>query len=817
MAERFATTCLLDIDMMLNRRTISFFCGLGIFLLLGAQVAGKGSTPRLNLISPRGVERGSEHVLRFSGERLSGTQQIFLYAPGVEVIDIEQIDNQNVDVRVKVESNCRLGEHIAQIRTTRGISDFRSFFVGDMPHHNEVEPNNELQNAQPIELNNTILGVVDVEDVDIFKLSCEQGQRLNVEIEAVRLGTTLDSFIAVVDENNFELAISDDSRFATQDGLISLSIPKDGNYFVLVRDASYGGQKNGHYRLHVGNFPRPQVAFPPGGQPGQELEIEFLDTAGNAKTEKIKVASEPDFRPGIFVTDENGTTPSPVAFRISELENFVEAEPNNDRKDVMDVHTAPCAFNGVIGQAGDYDYFRFTARKGENLDVECFARRLRSGLDPVINIFDEKGKHIVGDDDARRPDCYLRFDVPADGDYFVRVRDHLDLGEPTFVYRIELSRVAPSLSISIPRVDRYSQLRQKICVPQGNRFATMISAVRSNFSGKLKLNDAQWPAGITVDTEPMAANLNLVPVVFSAAKDAPLSGSLVDLKASHVDDNKNIVGNFSIVSDFVLGNPNNAVYFTSSVDKLACAVTKRVPFSVDIVQPKVPVVRNGSINLKIVVNRDEGFDKPINVQFPFRPPGIGTRPQVQIKEGQTEGIYALNANGSAPIGKWPVYVIAQASVSGPVWVSSRLAKLDIAEPFVIAEMNRTVCERGKSANVFCKLKHRKKFEGEATAELLGVPPHIEIPKLTFTSDTTELNFPVTTSEQSPLGKHKGLFCRVTIHQDGEQIVSNAGRSELHINPVSVQSVVKDAPKPAKAKPMSRLEQLRAKRQESSGK
>ena len=244
---------------------------------------------------------------------------------------------------------------------------------------------------------------------------------------------------------------------------------------------------------------------------------------------------------------------------------------------------------------------------------------------------------------------------------------------------------------------------------------------------------------------------------------------------------------------------------------------KEFRFRVDIVQPKVPVVRNGSINLKIVVNRDEGFDKPINVQFPFRPPGIGTRPQVQIKEGQTEGIYALNANGSAPIGKWPVYVIAQASVSGPVWVSSRLAKLDIAEPFVIAEMNRTVCERGKSANVFCKLKHRKKFEGEATAELLGVPPHIEIPKLTFTSDTTELNFPVTTSEQSPLGKHKGLFCRVTIHQDGEQIVSNAGRSELHINPVSVQSVVKDAPKPAKAKPMSRLEQLRAKRQESSGK
>ena len=48
-----------------------------------------------------------------------------------------------------------------------------------------------------------------------------------------------------------------------------------------------------------------------------------------------------------------------------------------------------------------------------------------------------------------------------------------------------------------------------------------------------------------------------------------------------------------------------------------------LPFSIDIQVPKVPIARNGSMQLKIVATKKEGWDEQINIQLPFRPPGVG--------------------------------------------------------------------------------------------------------------------------------------------------------------------------------------------------
>ncbi len=484
-----------------------------------------GSTPRLNLILPRGVQRGHEHVLRFSGARLEDTCEVFLYDRGVEIIELKQVDGNNVDVKISVASDCRLGEHVAQLRTERGISDFRSFHVGAMPERSEAEPNNSIEQPQDIPLDVTVNGLITNEDVDVFRIQAKQGQRLSVEIEAMRLGFWFDPVIAVLNQQQFELAVSDDSILHQQDGVVSFIIPQDGEYFVLVREASYGGNENCRYRLHVGGFPRPKVAFPAGGPPDEEIELQLLGDPVGPITRKITVPESQAFRSGLFLEDESGTTPSSVSFRVTDLVNHFEQEPNGDRRKIQPALTVPAALNGIIAQPGDEDHFRFTANKGDAFDVNCFARRIRSGLDPVINIFDGKGKHIVGDDDARRPDCYIRFNVPETAEYVIRVRDHLGRGTEEFVYRIEIARAEPSLSISIPRVDRYSQLRQQICVPQGNRFATLISASRVNFGGELELIAEGLPPGISFDARPMISNLNQMPVVFTATEDAPWQGS----------------------------------------------------------------------------------------------------------------------------------------------------------------------------------------------------------------------------------------------------------------------------------------------------
>ena len=377
-----------------------------------------GSTPRLNLIIPRGVQRGHEHTLKFSGDRLSETEQIFLYSSGVEVLEFKQIDSKNVDVKIRVAADCRLGEHVAQVRTSRGISDFRSFYVGAMQEITEAEPNNSLQAFQAVEWNRTINGTITGEDVDVFQINGQKDQRLSIEIEAIRLGFMFDPFIAVLNEQNFEIAISDDSNLGKQDGIISIKLPEDGKYYVLVRESSYGGNENCRYRLHVGDFPRPTITYPAGGPSKQELTIQFIGDANDTVTKPTLVEDLNSFRPGIFYSDDKGQTPSPLKFRVSNLPNHLEVEPNQDRKQVtVAARPAPCAFNGIIGAKGDHDYHKFSANKGESFDVNCFARRIGSGLDPVINIFHASGKHIVGDDDARRHDCYLRFNAPETVSY----------------------------------------------------------------------------------------------------------------------------------------------------------------------------------------------------------------------------------------------------------------------------------------------------------------------------------------------------------------------------------------------------------------
>ena len=141
--------------------------------------------------------------------------------------------------------------------------------------------------------------------------------------------------------------------------------------------------------------------------------------------------------------------------------------------------------------------------------------------------------------------------MPADGEYILRVTDHLGRGGLEFVYRVEFQPVRPKLTLGIPRVARYSQSRQQIFVPRGNRFGTLISASRANFGGDIVLQGNDLPEGLQMHCQPMPSNLNVMPVVFEAAADAPLAGKLVDFQARHADEKTGIKGGFRNRADFV--------------------------------------------------------------------------------------------------------------------------------------------------------------------------------------------------------------------------------------------------------------------------
>jgi hypothetical protein len=801
------------------------------FVLVLAGIAAfcpllRASSPSLGGILPRGGQRGTQATFFFNGTRLSDAKEILFYYPGVTVTKLEVVNDGQVKATIQIAADCRLGEHAARVRTATGISELRTFYVGALPQIDEKEPNSEFTNPQKIPLNVTVHGVVDNEDVDYFAFEAKKGQRVSAEIEGMRLGETLfDPYVAILDSKRFELAASDDAPLLGQDGVASAVIPADGTYIVQVRESAYGGNGACRYRLHVGTYPRPTGIIPAGGKPGEEVEVRFLgDPAGEYK-QKIKLPPTPREKFGVFAQDANGISPSPIPFRVSDLRNVVEVEPNDTHQQATPVEL-PCALNGVISKTGDIDYFRFKAKKGQTYDVHCYARRLGSALDSVMVIYHFGGGGIIGNDDAIGPDSYFRFTAPEDKEYVISVTDHLGKGGPNYFYRIEFTPVQPRLTLSIPKVALFSQERQIIAVPRGNRYAALISGARADFGGELALGVDGLPKGVKVSGENMLANLDSIPMLFEAAPDAPVAGNLVDIVGRHVDPKQKIASAFSQVVELVTGPPGQSVFWTHTVNKAAVAVIDEVPFKINIVEPKVPLVHNGSMNLKIVAERKTGYKEPITIIPIFNPPGVGSASSVTIPAGQNEVLFPINANGGAPVRKWKYVVLGVANVgNGPIWVSSQLATLEITPPYVAFAMERAAAEQGKTTEMFCKVQHTTPFDGQAKVQLVGLPPKVTAPELTITKDTKEIAFKLSIDKASPAGTHKNLFCQLVIMQNGEPVLHNVGSSELRIDvpipaktaeapkPAPAQVAAKQAPAKAPEKRLTRLEKLRLEQEE----
>lgn len=806
-----------------------FSCVCGIVLVAAANLPA--ATPVLNAINPRGGQRGTEATLLFQGARLSDAKEVFVYYPGITVSKLEVVNDATVKVTVKIAPDCRLGEHVMRLRCASGITEMRTFWVGTYPSVDEKEPNNDFLSPQKIALNTTVHGIADNEDVDYYAIEAKKGQRISVEVEGMRLGNTMfDPYVAILDSKRFELAASDDSSNIGQDCCASIIAPADGVYIVKVHESSYRGNGACQYRLHVGTFPRPTAVLPAGGKLGEEIEVTFIGDPTGPIKQKIKLpATMPQEPFAAFCQDAGGISPSGIRFRLSEYGGVVEQEPNDHIAQATKAPAIPGSFNGVIAKPGDVDFFKFTAKKGEVYDVECYARRLGSPLDPVLYFVHANGGVIAGNDDARGPDSYMRITIPSDGEYGFYVVDHLQQGGPSYFYRIEATPVRPRLSVTIPKVDffGYSQERQAIPVHRGNRWAVLVTAGRSDFGGDLILGTANLPPGITAHTDTMVANVAQQPMVFEAAPNAPVSGTLGEITATHVDPKAGIQGHFEQLV-YLVAIPNQGVYWTHSLAKAAFAVADEAPFKVNVVEPKVPLVQNGTMNIKVQVERTSGFKGPVTVYPLYNPPGVGSSNAITIPEGQSEGMFLVNANGGAQIRKWKTALIAVADAGkGPMWVSTQLFTLEIAAPFVQVAMERSAVEQGKETQMFCKVTTTTPFPGNARVKLMGVPANTDCPEVEFNKDSKEFAFKITTQKNTPPGIHKNMFCQVIITMNGEPILHNVGSSELRVDlPLPPKPNAPPPPaaaaKPAAPPPMpnappmkrlTRLEQLRLEQQE----
>lgn len=87
------------------------------------------------------------------------------------------------------------------------------------------------------------------------------------------------------------------------------------------------------------------------------------------------------------------TTTAPQSLAVGEISKVTETEPNNLPIQAMAV-SLPAEINGVIGEAGDADCFRFQAKAGQQWVFEINAERMKSPLDSRIEILHPDGQPV---------------------------------------------------------------------------------------------------------------------------------------------------------------------------------------------------------------------------------------------------------------------------------------------------------------------------------------------------------------------------------------------------------------------------------------
>lgn len=806
-------------------------------LILAASLLGvsglHAAYPEFSSTTPNGAQRGTEVKLTIRGNRLADFESMIFFSPGFTQKSVEKAENGKVELTIAIAPDVQPGNHLMRIRTKTGISHARQFFVGIFPNVEEKEPNSDFETPQVIQMNQTVEGIVQNEDVDYYRVGLKKGQRISVEVDGLRLGyTVFDPFLAIIDKNRFEKVISDDTILHRQDGYCSYVAEEDGDYTVMIRESSYRGGGNSFYRLHVGGFRRPDVVYPAGGKAGTTAKLRFIERDGSFE-EDVKLPDEA--KPGYMIFSKSQEpAPSGNPFQLATYDNVLEAEPNDEQAKATAAPGTPIALNGIIEKPGDVDFFKVSLKKGMALQVQAYAQSVGSPLDSVVNIHNDKGGSLSGNDDGggrRRLDSKFKVNIPADGDYFVRVADHLERGGPNFVYRIEMIAAEPELFFASPQFTvNDTHYRQFIAVPKGGRYATLVNVSRNNVSGDFKFDAQNLPQGVKLLTELAPKDLGSMPLLFEAAAGAPLGHQVSPVRLLPADPSTKITGRLR--QEFDVVRNGNVVYYTEIEDSLPVAVVEEAPYSLEIAKPAVPLVNNGILELKVVAKRKEGFKAPIRVFMIWKPNGVSSLGEQTIAEGQNECIFQLDANGGTPAGTWNFTVMGEADAgNGRIYNASPFQQVVTAPAYINAPAIPLVAvEQGKETVMIAKLEQLQPFEGEASAQVLGVPDTIPIEPARITKDTKEIAFKVKTDAKSPVGKQGNLFVRVdvpvkgtnttTIHRIalGSTLRIDAPRKAPPPPPATpvVAANKKEPPKPAAPaapKPLSRLEQLR---QEASG-
>ncbi len=615
-------------------------------------LAPNPAAPVLKAPLPLGMKRGSTLDLTLTGTNLAEPTGLLLSFPAKVTIPTEGNNGKDAAkllVRLEVPADAPLGMHSLRLATHRGMSNLRLFCIDDLPQVQRAPNNRTRATAQELTLPCVVVGKIDAEASDWFKVKVQAGQHLSFDLLGRRLGSSVDPQLTLHDaQSGRELAggHSNDAPGAQTDPRLSYTFKEAGEVLIEVRDVAYRGAEDYHYRLRVGDFPIVTTPIPLAAKRGSKVKVSFAGPDGD-RTPPVEVQTPSDPAvTAVAVTPRgtNGLSGWPVSLALSDLDELVEQEPNNEPGKAQRL-PLPGAVTGRFLTKGDQDHYVFSAKKGQRLIVEVQTSDLHSPTEVYLALKDSKGTQLQASSPLAAP--RIDFTPQADGDYVVFL-EHLHLwGGPAEVYRLTVTPYSPGFDLTVA-LDRFD-------VPQGGSVALPIQVVRRDYTGPIEVRAVSkgLSGQLTIPMGQAAGSLTV-----AAAPDLAIGPYNFTIQGQATIADKKVTSWASVRTPVSQSLANLPVPPRSLYQELALAVTDKAPFSLA-VKVEGAGMPGKPLPVTVTATRTPGFTAEIALTATGLPANV-TAALKNIPAGQNESKGQLNLAAKAAAGSSSVTISGKA-------------------------------------------------------------------------------------------------------------------------------------------------------------
>lgn len=553
-------------------------------LLRSIPVYGQtANSPRLTSVFPPGGQAGGECELTITGDALDGAQQLIFSdssitaSPQMGKADRffptpHAIANH---FTVKIGPNVLPGSYALRLVGAMGVSNPRTFVVGNLPEKSRRAPESDASTPMQIDSNGVVNARFTPQAADYYQFSATRGQHLVIHCTARLIDSRAEPQMALYGPDGTLIRQVHDA--VRVDPTLDFVVPADGKYGIATHDFVFGGGPDYGYRLSVSTGPWIEFVDPPfvssGGEskhtlygynlPGSSAASEM--PAGVAPLEKLevtiaapqKIAAAIDtlMQPADAGIDSfsyrfsglNGIS-NPIRLARVDGPLVSEIEPN-DTPDQAQPLTLPAQVVGRFNPRNDRDWYSFHARKGEKYWIEVISQRLGLPTDPHMTlqqvIKDAAGKITTKDladvDDGPKledggqgrfrvvnDDPAVVFTAPDDGDYRLMVEDLYSSaqGAPSLQYLLRIGPAHPGFRLltypaRLTANEQATTLASTVLHKGTGSVIDVVALRRDGFKGAIQITADSLPPGVTARPGIIARGTSVGALMLQTASDAP--------------------------------------------------------------------------------------------------------------------------------------------------------------------------------------------------------------------------------------------------------------------------------------------------------